>query len=129
MTTTSCDRRLRLGAGYPGQSFLAFSHWVHPGRLSSHFILRCLRSSSATRFYSRKGRIFQKEKEGGRRAYLQLLQPVLTLGLLVLFRLGLSSGLGVEPPSDVGVGGVPLLFGDNIGSAGAVVRLILCKMG
>lgn len=49
---------------------------------------------------------------------MQLLQPVLTLGLLVLFRLGLSSGLGVELASDVGVGGEPSAFGVNIGSAG-----------
>lgn len=81
---------------------------MQAGRFSSHFILRCLHRFvmlarvQCQQVVSRQGRMRKKgiyvarENGGWEETHLQLLQPVLTLGLLVLARLCFGGSLEVE---------------------------------
>lgn len=98
-------------------SFLERSHWVQAGRFSSHLILRSLRggrervrTGAHTRRVSglhpprARQELPEKEAAGdGTSTHLQLLQPVLTFGLLVRARLGLDEAASVV--MDAGVKG------------------------
>lgn len=76
--------------------FLDLTQWEHSGRLSSHLILRCLPGHLGQRWTKPR----QKGWDGGF-AYLQFVQPVLTLGLLVRGLRG-RCGTSLEPADGVG---------------------------
>ncbi len=86
---SSKGRALRGGGGYPVHIFFERTHWVQAGRLSSHLILRCLAADRVR--HKTNTLVGEGARAGSQSTYLQLLQPVLTFGLLVLARFGLSA--------------------------------------
>ena len=81
---------------------------AHAGRFSSHLILRCLRARyvSAARVHRIVCTWYGIKIAA---TYLQLLHPVLTLGLLVRARFGLCSA-SPPPRALSGIGGIACIM-------------------